>query len=251
MLAIASAMRLAELSQRELVLNWVPETACGCQFEDIFTNQFRKPTSEELTTSIAAMDVIHSFTPKRERGIPSYHPVPLLRVTSYSAFHDISEWSERLSSDSETESLRHLSIYVEKFTPVEAIAATVDAVTRTMPYIAVGVHARRGDHVVAKLRSTDELFVDRMRKKLFEDSSTIFFLATDSTETEQRLVDVFGERIYRYAYKSLSRTSRLGLQAAAADLYSLVECSEVIGSYGSSFSLVASLIGGIDLEWVQ
>lgn len=104
----------------------------------------------------------------------------------------------------------------------------------------VGVHLRRTDNIWAKTSSTTGVFVRRMRELIGEDERTCFYLSTDSPEEEAGLKAIFGERILSQRDKALDRNSPEGIISAAADLYSLSRCEQLLGSFDSSFTNTAS-----------
>jgi len=68
-----------------------------------------------------------------------------------------------------------------------------------------------------------------------------FFLATDDPAVEDRLKQRYGEKLHTYSKRTLSRGSQEGIQDAFVDLMLLAQGSEIIGSFSSSFSAVASV----------
>ena len=112
----------------------------------------------------------------------------------------------------------------------------------------MGIHIRRSDHVRAIKHSPTERFIDLIQNEIEKDSTTKFFLATDSIEEEQNLINQFGNRIITHKKPSFSRESIEGIQHALVDLYVLGSTKNIIGSYTSSFSEVAAEIGNIPLE---
>lgn len=100
----------------------------------------------------------------------------------------------------------------------------------------VGVHIRRQDNVKAIAFSPLDGFVSAMRGELQHDPMTRFFLATDDPQTQQTLVDQFGDRIVTYRKRALDRNQPDALVDAAVDLYALASCRKLIGSFYSSFT---------------
>lgn len=111
----------------------------------------------------------------------------------------------------------------------------------------IGVHIRRTDHSIAIQKSPIELFVERIKKDLACDPNCNYFLSTDDSETEALLKKLFGEKIM-VVEKKYSRNLQQGIIDAVVDLYCLSNTSKIYGSFGSSFSEVASQIKGIELE---
>jgi hypothetical protein len=88
-----------------------------------------------------------------------------------------------------------------------------------------------------------------MDAELTKDTNTKFFVATDSPSDEAELKRKYPGKIITYE-KEISRNSEKGIQDALVDLLCLAETSKIIGSYYSSFSDVASYMGGIELQLI-
>lgn len=115
-------------------------------------------------------------------------------------------------------------------------------------YIApTGIHIRRTDHVKSIANSPLELFEKEIAERLESDPRQIFYLATDDDATKERLTNMFPGRILTSCFTA-SRASRSGMIEGAAEMFVLSRCSGIIGSFNSSFSKAASMIGDISLE---
>ncbi len=111
----------------------------------------------------------------------------------------------------------------------------------------IGVHIRRDDHLEAIRRSPLALFENTMNEEIKQSPNVKFFLATDSIETQQHMIKLYGDRIIMHQKTSLNRDDVAAIRDAMIDLYSLSKAKKIIGSYGSSFSDVAAQINQIDL----
>lgn len=119
---------------------------------------------------------------------------------------------------------------------------------------ALGVHVRRSDNHFAWMHSPIEGFVAIVSARLASaDPPEHLFLATDDEDVREK----FEER-WRVATAPkrtavdgvANRGGALGMQDALADLLSLSECDEVVGSFWSSFSRIAALWRDIPLTVV-
>lgn len=110
-----------------------------------------------------------------------------------------------------------------------------------------GFHIRRTDHREAIKNSPTILFVDKAEEILNNSDETEIFLATDDKELENFMKKKFGARIFSYNQKVYSRSNRQGMQDGMVDLLALSKCSRIYGSYGSTFSQMASYIGNKEL----
>lgn len=111
----------------------------------------------------------------------------------------------------------------------------------------IGIHIRRTDHIEARENSPTYLFLDKMRE-LIKEQNKKFFLATDDKEIENEIINEFGaERVIVNSVKEFSRATAKGAIGAYLDMLALSKCDEIYGSYGSTFCLVASLLGNTKL----
>ncbi|MCM1293310.1 MAG: hypothetical protein NC230_07015 [Bacteroides sp.] len=110
----------------------------------------------------------------------------------------------------------------------------------------VGVHIRRTDHVQSISGSPDQLFIDEMDRRIDNNTTVKFFVATDDPVLMQKLVQRYGLRVM-CGDGNVSRRTRDGMLQGAADMLALASTKEIIGSYRSSYSDTAALIGNIPL----
>ncbi|MFR3549598.1 MAG: hypothetical protein ACLTTW_04870 [Coprobacter sp.] len=110
----------------------------------------------------------------------------------------------------------------------------------------IGVHVRRTDNSKAIQCSPLELFIKAIGHELEIDGNVRFFVASDSDEVKQELLNRFGDRIIT-VFESCDRNSRQGIENGLTDLYLLSRTCKIYGCVGSSFTEVAALIGNIEL----
>lgn len=123
----------------------------------------------------------------------------------------------------------------------------IDGIYKKIGPNAIGIHIRRTDNEWAIKNSPIRLFKDRMSAEIEKNPGARFFLASDDVETKSELVHEFGDRIVtRRVVKD--RFDKGGIEDAVIDLMLLSRMRSVWGSFGSSFSVVASQIKGIPLE---
>lgn len=115
----------------------------------------------------------------------------------------------------------------------------------------VGVHIRRTDHVEAIKNSPLELFIEKMQEELERQEETFFYVATDDKATEKSLRDRFDGRVLTFTGKSLDRDSRQGIEDAYVEMLCLSAGDKILGSFNSTFSVMASRLGNIPLEVVK
>jgi len=116
--------------------------------------------------------------------------------------------------------------------------------------VVIGVHIRRTDNVWARENSPIELFVTAMDKELAKHPNVCFFVASDDIETKQCLASRYADCVmFRKDVKR--REDRGGCEDALIDLLLLSKTSKILGSCGSSFSVVAASIGLCELYVLQ
>lgn len=133
------------------------------------------------------------------------------------------------------------------FRPIALLREQVEACTARFGARTIGLHIRGTDHPLSRVHSTVDKFIGRIDAEIATDPEVTFFLATDETSARQTLVDRYGQRII-WRENVLNRTSVEGIQDAVVDLFCLCRTSQIVGSYGSSFSEIAAELGGIPLD---
>jgi hypothetical protein len=111
----------------------------------------------------------------------------------------------------------------------------------------IGVHIRRADHKASINQSPTSFFIKKMNEYVDKSVEARFFLATDSVEEKNALVRRFGQNIITREI-TYSRKNTQGIEDALIDMFCLSKTNAVWGSYDSTFSQVASELGGIQLH---
>ena len=114
----------------------------------------------------------------------------------------------------------------------------------------VGVHIRRTDNKKSIKASPVELFISEMERRIEADSEVNFFVASDDGNVMRTLAARFGKRVMQ-GDENASRTSLRGMLHGAADLWALAMTSEILGSYYSSYTDTAAVIGNIPLKIIS
>lgn len=110
----------------------------------------------------------------------------------------------------------------------------------------IGLHIRRTDNIESIKHSPDELFINKINEIIQEKPSSRFYLATDDTATKDKFKGNFGDRITTYD-APVERNTRQGIINAGAEMFTLANCSQIIGSHYSSYSEAAALLGNTPL----
>lgn len=142
------------------------------------------------------------------------------------------------------------ALYRKLFRPAPQIASAVEANIRKLGKRRCGIHIRRTDNIQSIANSPDELFVNEINRIIANAPDTRFYLATDCEATKTRFREKFGEAIITGATPARRDTAE-GIRDAAIELYTLAACNEVIGSWFSSFSEAAAMLGDIPLRQLR
>lgn len=257
MRAVASAVTLAGRTASELQIVWFEDWALNAPFCQLF-----KPVEEAVCRlrDASRMDYALLDRPRsRNLHFPRVYQklrfrsclyersiTPLCKgnfdfeawarqrgdvyMASYTAFHEYDyAWIGRL------------------FVPVDEIAKEVENRCLEFPEEMIGVHIRRTDNVASIQQSPIELFYQKLDKDISENNRVGIYVATDSEEVKQAMKERYGSRIHS-SDKQANRSSLEGIRDGVADMYTLARTQKIYGSFQSSFSEMASQIGGAPLE---
>ncbi len=146
--------------------------------------------------------------------------------------------------DFETEFYRSL------FIPTEEIQKRVDAITSSFIENTVGIHIRRTDNLMSRKYSPTSLFIEETDRLLTFRPNTLFYLASDDEEVKNEFRDRYGSNIIVSSLSS-DRGSAQGIKDAFTELLVLSRCRLLIGSWWSSYSMSAPLLGNVELKQLR
>ena len=113
----------------------------------------------------------------------------------------------------------------------------------------IGVHVRGTD---VGHRPAIEKIVSRMRAEVELDPEVKFFLASDGDESEKVILDTFGDKLIRTTPTIVSeRRTVQGQQDSMVDLFGMASTSRLIGTWPSTFLVLAAMIGNKPLIRVR
>lgn len=135
------------------------------------------------------------------------------------------------------------------FLPIAELQARIDALVSASESPIIGIHVRRTDHSTAIRLSPLDGFFHAADGALEQHSAAQLFLCSDDEGVRSSFRQRYGTRVL-VSDAQLSRSSTAAIQDAVVDLFSLARCSRIIGSYHSSFSELAAMIGGRPLHTV-
>lgn len=257
MRAVASAVTLARKTARELQIVWFEDWALNAPFCQLF-----KPVEEAVCRlrDASRMDYALLDRPRsRNLHFPRVYQKLRFRSCLYERFitplckknFDFEAWARQggdVYMASYTAFQKYDYAWIGRlFVPVDEIVREVENRCHHFSEDMIGVHIRRTDHVDSIQKSPIELFYQKLDKDISENSRTGIYLATDSEEVKRAMKERYGERI-RTSDKQADRSSTEGIRDGIADMYTLARTQKIYGSFQSSFSEMASQIGGAPLE---
>ena len=75
-------------------------------------------------------------------------------------------------------------------------------------------------------------------------------MASDDLAEKQKLKELFGDRIIT-SWEEVRRDTLQGIKDAVVELYTLASTKKIYGSASSTYSMLAALLGHIELEILQ
>jgi hypothetical protein len=277
--AIDSMICLSEMYHKKLIILWVNNASLNCSFYKLFQNssfnninviefnekdeiellkkieyKFEKENihknfnsifpSIEIDTWIFNSELSKIYNSKVFRNIKSLRQIDVLffkkinkRINKLLRFNKVVYISScyRLSP---------IKSNYNNFIPSENILNKVKPIVDRFNNT-IGLHIRRGDHIIAQKYSRTQLFDNVISKELMNDSTVTFFLATDCAETKKQIILKYGEKIICNNINSYDRNDENAIFEAMIDLQCLSKTKKVYGSHHSSFSQMAADMGNI------
>lgn len=247
----------------EFEVLWVNNSDCGAFWQQLFKDP---PFSVRNINGL----YIHSYRSKRwYRRLPHqlwmlFHKYTWLSNNDVCALTavDTPENSEKIRLDWEYRLRNGERMFVatgdnlgpvndlSMFSPIKDLQKEVDGLWKTYSQngnVIYGLHIRRTDNLWSINSSPLDLFEEKICDVLTQKPDSAFYLASDDEDTIRILKEKFGDKII-VRDKEISRETCTGMQEALKDMLVLGKCKKIFGSYFSSFSEMASWIGGIELE---
>jgi hypothetical protein len=269
---LISLWRIANLTNRKLLVYWPRNPVCGAEFKDLFENNFDE-ISKEYLYSISGRD--YKFHDPNDISIKNMQKKYLISDTWRWAFLKDEEITKHIAKNigeryplykSETEpfqkndgidfSFHDIDIkvrkeilkYLKKIKPIKKIEGKVSKFSsKNKIKNCTGIHIRRGDYMNGKDRigfvSDDESFINRMNELIKINSKERFFLCTDSEETQQKFIKIFGKRIITFTKTNFDRNGVIFTQEGLIDLLILSKTKRILGTYGSTFTEMSWWLG--------
>jgi len=271
MRAMAAGICLARDLRVDFRIVWCPNAELHARFDEIFeVPEFLKgkfihpsPLTYSLLFSVPRRENLYvsAITLRRYKkclltGRPEWHLTesedPTKReVLSYFASCKTDEGNENYYIQGGTDYYPYSEkFYRSLFRPIKSIRERAASILADRSSPLIGVHIRRTDNIVSIDNSPENLFRDKMNRLLDEYPSIRFYLATDSEEVKENFKNTFGDLI-RYGERKTSRDTLEGIRDALTEMYILAGCDAIYGSFFSSFSEAAAIIGDTKLYVVR
>lgn len=255
LLALTSAWELSKKLHRELKVIWKREAGCNIKSQDLFV--FDGIDVIDISENGWKQDFVGTLTGNSAKK--KYRSM----AERFVECDEVEEWKKDGGFEKVEQMVAETAvIYIKSYTnlceirqesfsflkPSEAVLARGKEVFARMNKNTVGVHIRRTDHADAINNSPLTLFEDTMKKELAEHEAS-FYVTTDDAAVLDEMKQVFPKKsLIIYENKVLDRDSKVGIQDALVDMLCLSKCCKIIGSYRSTFSLIPSIMGNIELE---
>lgn len=246
LLSLASASRLAKKRNWSFDVHWEPNFECFCSFSDLF--EVDLPPAPDR----APEKIIHrTFDANQKRGgIHTDDPIPDTRgpfaIYSNAAFLDDNEYCHL--GRHEGPELLEFRDALMRLQPKQEILDTVKSfVAENRLKGCVGIHIRRGylDERFPKHLEWLRMFSDEFYASLAERvlaSGRRLFICSD----QKSLVSDFSHRFGALNFPTVSfekNSDPNAIKSAFSEILALSQCTEIISTYGSTFSYLASILG--------
>ncbi len=223
-------MCLAEQLKTNVHIYWPSNSPeCAAAFSELFeTNGL--PSWVKLFNS--QIHTKKNLCTTQEEAIAAVrNNIPIL---SYSKFYlaDNKKWNYYMQS------------FVPKFRIIKGVKENLSKLPSGLSPI--GIHIRRTDCWKSIAESPTYLF----ENKINSITTGFFFLATDDQKVAESLINKFPKKMYSHE-KLRTRKTTEGIQEALVSLYTLACCSLILGSYSSTFTKIAAIMGRSKCEIMQ
>lgn len=252
--AITSTVDFAKKNNMQLTIIWFKDWGMGAGFHDLFT---LSPSVKNVEIKDASfVDFFKYAKPiKRNFFLPKLYQ-RLKFDTTYFWYKEqvsVEKWYYSKENNVNKIYLFHCSGFYDNcnmlnvFSPINSIQERIEKQLNLLSPHTIGVHIRRTDFITLKRHTPISAFIERMQQEIATNPKVNFYVASDSPEEKEKLVNLFGNRIITIE-NNLKRNSKIGIIDALIELYILASTKKIFGSNRSSYSLIASEIKGIPLE---
>ena len=256
---LISSLRIADKTNRKVVLYWPKSFYIGCRFSELFKTNIPE-TETNLTEHLNKKKCIicRSYTdcknnPNKNWIFNSWRfllfPGEIKKGFSKAFPSGSGQYIDLEYERIQTKLKKTFSKYTKKLIPQDFIQKEVkEFVSANKFNNVVGLHVRRTDYLLTldgrgKV-STDENFFAEMEKIISKNPKVKFFLATDSKDTEKKFITRFGEKIFVYPKSGWDKSNPAFTKEALIEMLLLSKTPHILGTYLSTFTEMAWWFGG-------
>lgn len=263
MRAMVSGIMLARALGRRIDIRWPVNPQLHCPFHSLFDAD---ATGVAVTDVSAMHDLWLDDIPRKKNLFLTAIPVGRWRRRMFSDNNDefiaLCDNPEEMIAVMRSEK-RPIAIrsglqffdftpddYRHLIRPLPVFHQRARELLSTAGHGVIGLHIRRTDNLLSIRESPTTLFEERIRTHLDAEPSLKFFLATDDEAVKRHLRAKFGPAMI-IAPQAAVRNTTAGILNALTEMVALSHTRLIYGSYWSSFSEAASLLGNIPLTTLR
>lgn len=260
MFAVCAGLCLSQLTNREMILLWHKDSGLNADYSEIF--QYN-PTVFKIKNVSDTVYYLYYDLPKKKN---LYFPKLLHLFDSKKWIYHISEETAYLDDKFFLESATVINKdivvascfpfyepphedYRNLFRPTEKVKNRIKDIRGERP-VDMAVQIRRTDHSLSMSKSPLCLFEETVRKEVKSNPHVNIFLATDDQDVKAFFKECFPDNVF-FNPDVARRDSLEGIIDGAAEMFIMSSAKVIYGSYSSTFSLMASLIGNTKLVVLQ
>ena len=253
MRAIASGITIAKHYQASVEVLWNVRKGLHAEFAQLFC-----PLDDSSILMTTNTSWLYNIEFRKEYLLR----LPVLRLTSSKVLYNFNTYDEKGMDIFQTIGSKKLNELLlisgnamckdydmkNIFVPCKDIQNDIEKVLSRFSDNTIGVHIRRTDNKESIKLSPLTTFYSLMDAEIAKDTSVQFYLATDDDKVKHEMIKQFPNRIITQ-FEKADRNSIEGMRFAVNDLYCLSRTKKIIGSLYSSYSHIASELGGIPIEY--
>jgi len=257
MRVIDSAINLCTQFEKPYRIYWLKDSELNCNFSSIW-----KPIRGLRESNIALLPLFFKLHRRSKlfrfllSYLDSWHILKIFNEMEYE------EWLQLIQMPEKFQAYRHIIVSsFSAFYPSSVFRTNlfnlkpnlifkVEEETSAFDDDTIGIHIRRTDNALSIKQSPLSLFEERMNKDLNTNPNMKFYVASDASDIKHYLKDCFKDKVI-LSNGVLERNTEAGILQAVVELYALSRTSKILGSYYSSFSVMASNLGSISMETIQ
>jgi hypothetical protein len=256
MRVIESAVALSQEMDRPLEIIWNRESALNCRYEELFLpmEEFRVRNDwyDTPRTLFRPWESLSFILREKFSLNVSFagHTWIYDRYPSILDGIDFAAFNKGKSIFISTAHRFRTARVIPRLQPIPELENRIMSLCGEFGDPTYGIHIRRGDSRLSKLRSPEMMFIRKMEELIENNPATQFFLATDDAGVRANLQRKFPGRIIINPHV-IQRNTKEGIQNALIDMYCLSRTKMIFGSFYSSFSAVSAMITQIPFEVIQ